>query len=294
MKKWFVYLLLSLSISNGIYSQGTTRDKEVLPSIMVIPRANEKEDIRTFLDNNPILRIGIASVKDGFDQYGYVTKDFEGLFKRIITDSKVQGISKKAFRDLLLKNITTDVVIELDLMYVESNTGNLVRIILEANEVSSANSLSTKTCESNMFYTKDVGRLTISAMNQDYGNESTCFDSFMKEILLKWNKQYEDGKTATIDFSFGENSKLTMGSKIASKDNERLKFVIEDWLTETAYENYVKIDRVTESNLYVEAYRYSYMETSRNIERHLYRLFDTLKIDIKISNKGESLYVKIL
>ena len=294
MKKCLIYLLLTSSFCNVAQGQKTKREKEILPSIMVIPRTGENEDIRTLVDNEPVIRVGIASVKDGFDQYGYVTKDFETLFKRIISDSKVQDLSKEKFRDLLLRNITTDVVVELDLMYVKSNAGNLVRIILEANETSSANSLGTKTCESNMFYTEDVGSLTMSAMNQDYGNEATCFDSFMKEILIKWNKQYEEGKTAVIDFSFDKNSKLTMESKIASKDNDRLKFIIEDWLTETAYENYVKIDKVNEFNLYVSEYRYSYMQTSRNIERDLYRLFDTLEIEIKIENNGESLYVKVL
>ncbi|MDO5969643.1 DUF6175 family protein [Flavivirga aquimarina] len=291
MKKYLIYVLLITSFCNTVLGQ---RDKEVLPSIMVIPRANENEDIRTLVDNEPVIRVGIASIKDGFDQYGYDTKDFEALFKRIISDPKVQHLSKDKFRDLLIRNITTDVVVELDLMYVESNAGNLVRIILEANEVSSANSLGTKTCESNMFYTKDVGSLTMSAMNQDYGKDDSCFDSFMKEIITKWNKQYEDGKTAVIDFSFDKNSKLTMDSKIASKDNDRLKFIIEDWLTETAHEHYVKIDKVNEFNLYVGEYRYSYMHTTRNIERDIYRLFDKLEIEIKIKNNGESLYVKVL
>lgn len=290
MKKYLVSLLLVFFA----YTSTNAQNHEVLPSIMVVPRVKANQDLRKLVDNSPTIRAGMASIKDGFDLFGYTTKDFETVLKRAMTDPKVWEYSREDFKKKLFRTISTDIIVEMDIVYIKSNAGNSVRAILEANEVSTANSLASKTCESNMFYTNDIASLTLSAMKQSGDGESSCFDDFMKEIILKWNKQYEDGKIVVIDFSFDKNSKMTMDSKLASKDNERLKFLIEDWLNDTSYNNYIKISQVTESNIYVEEYKYAYTQTARNIERNLYRFFDKLEVAVKIVNNGNSIYVKIL
>lgn len=290
MKKYLVFFLLAFCLHTSTNAQNS----EVLPSIMVVPRVKANQDIRKLVDESPTIRVGMASIKDGFDQFGYTTKDFETVLKRAMTDPKVWEYSREDFKKKLFRTISTDIIAEIDIVYIKSNSGNAVRAILEANEVSTSNSLASKICESNKFYTNDIASLTLNAMNQTGNGESSCFDDFMKEIILKWNKQYEGGKIVVIDFSFDKNSKLTMDSKLASKDNERLKFLIEDWLNDTSYNNYVKISQVTESNIYVEEYKHSFTQTARNIERNLYRFFDKLEVDIKIVNNGDSIYVKIL
>lgn len=290
MKKALVYFLLTFCIHVSTNAQ----NNEVLPSIMVVPRVKADQDLRKLVDESPTIRIGMASIKNGFDQFGYTTKDFETVLKRAMTDPKVWEYSRDDFKKKLFRTISTDIIVEIDIVYIKSNAGNSVRAILEANEISTANSLASITCESNMFYTNDIASLTLSAMNQSESDKNSCFDNFMKEIILKWNKQYEEGKIVVIDFSFDKNSKLTMDSKLTLKDNERLKFLIEDWLNNTSYNNYVKISQVTESNIYVEEYKYTYTQTARTVERNLYRFFDKLKIDVKIVNNGDSIYVKIL
>jgi len=271
----FVFLL-------GFCFQLFGQNTEILPSIVVIPRINSTEHIKTKIENNPSIRVGIAAIKKGFDEYGYVTKDFESLS------------AKTNLQDYITKHHISDIVVELDIIFDKHSSGNSVRIILEAFEVTTSNSLSSITCESNKFYTEDVSILTLNAMSQKGNNELSCFDNFMKDILVSWNNQYEKGKNAIIQFTVGPNSKFTMNSKIKVKNDERLKFIIEDWLIETAFDNYAKISSSTEHKILVDEYRYPYLETVRKIERNLYKLFDGLGLEVKIESKRDAISVTVL
>ena len=89
----------------------------------------------------------------------------------------------------------------------------------------------------------------------------------------------EKGKTVKMEFSLSEDAGITMDDDVPSK-GEKLKYVIEDWLEETAYKNYYVITFVTATKLMVEDYRYPVRDprncsnmTARKIERKLDRFF---------------------
>ena len=59
-------------------------------------------------------------------------------------------------------------------------------------------------------------------------------DEFLRKINEKWAEMREKGKSVKMEFSLSGNSGITMNEDIPSK-GEKLKYVIEDWLEETAF-----------------------------------------------------------
>ncbi len=288
MKIKLLIVLLFTSI-NIIYSQEV---RTIQPSIMVIPRAAEGQDLRTIIDENPDIRVAISTVTEGFRERDYITKDFVALLKGLLKDEVVTSENQTEFRNRIFQNAGTDIVVEIDFSLVKSNTGNLARIILNGNETDSGNALSTKVCESGKRYTEDVGGLSKIAVQN-------CLDDFLDTMNKAFTQIVEDGKSVKIDISFSEDSRYTMNSTVSSKDDERLKYLIEDWLDENAYKNYVKITSTTDTKIAVEDFRYPLRDdrnrnnTPRNIQRNLDRFFGSINIPVQIDYSNNTLYVTI-
>ncbi|RMB58007.1 hypothetical protein EAX61_10335 [Dokdonia sinensis] len=282
-------IVLFLMTAMTAFAQET---RTIQPSVMVIPRASEGEDLRTIIDARPEIRVAISSVKQGFDARGYDTKDFETLLKALLRDEAVTQDNQSEFRNRIFQNAGTDIVVEIDFMLNKSSSGNSVRIVLEANETDSGNSLSSKICESNKFYTEDIGKLSDMAIK-------SCIEPFLETMNEKFDGIVKDGKRVKIDFSFDQDSEWTMNSNVPSK-NDKLKYILEDWLYEEAYKNYAQITTVTDTKMVVEEFRYPLRDpktnknnTPRTVERTIDRFFGRLDIPVQIDNKNSTLYVTI-
>lgn len=272
----------------------------VQPSIMVLPRTARGEDLRTIMDEQPEVRVGISKVKEGFDNRGYTTLDFETLLKALIRDETVTKDDQTEFKNRIFRNISSDIVVELDIIMDKSNNGNLARVVLEANVTDNGQSMASKTCESNRFYTPDDIALISAALKDGDDNDLECLDAFLNTMNDKWKEVREKGKSVKMEFSLSEDSEMTMNSDVPSK-GEKLKYVIEDWLEETAYKNYYVVTFVTETKLMVEDYRYPVRDpkncsnmTARKIERKLERFFDKIDVPIKFNNSRGTIYITIL
>ena len=113
-------------------SFGQTEEVErVQPSIIVLPRTKQGEDLRTIMDTRPEIRIGISRVKQGFDDRGYTTLDFETLLKSIIVDKTATSDSQSEFKNRIFRNIAADIIVEIDLQPYFTDSGNSVDIVLE-------------------------------------------------------------------------------------------------------------------------------------------------------------------
>ncbi|WP_394747147.1 DUF6175 family protein [Spongiimicrobium salis] len=275
--------------------------ERVQPSIIVLPRTKQGEDLRTIMDTKPEIRIGISRVKQGFDDRGYTTLDFETLLKSMIVDKAATSDSQSEFKNRLFRNIAADIIVEIDLTPYFTKGGNSVDIVLEANLTDNGQSMGSYICKSNQFYTPKISDLTDRALKKEVRDlKLPCFEVFLERMRPKWQAIRDNGKQVKIDFSFHEDSSWTMNKDVPVK-NDKLKYVIEDWLEDTAYKNQVVVPIVTDTKLFVERYHYPIQDektnrniTPRHIERKLDRFFDRIKIPIKIDNSRGTLFVTIL
>jgi len=266
--------------------------RTIQPSIMVIPRAKEGQDLRTLIDESHDMRVAISEVQQGFNDRDYTTKDFVTLLKALLRDEAVTSDNQTEFRNRIFQNAGTDIIVEVDFSLNKSTSGNLVRIILSGNETDSGNALSNKTCESGRFYTDDVGNLSKRAIQ-------SCIDEFLETMNNKFSLIVEDGKSVKIEFGFHQNSNLNMNSLIDSK-NDRLKYLIEDWLTQNAYKNYVKISSTTNTKIAVEDFRYplknektNMNNTPSSVQRDIDRFLMSLNVNATIDYSNNTLYITI-
>ena len=80
MKKYLIFFLLAFCV----FASTNAQNSEVLPSIIVVPRVKANQDLRKLVDESPTVRAGMASIKDGFDQFQ------ERTAVRILKDNRDQ------------------------------------------------------------------------------------------------------------------------------------------------------------------------------------------------------------
>ena len=297
-KAIFIHCLLALCICLPTMAQKVAHDDVILPSVMIIPRVKEGQDIRTLVDISPSIRVGMAAVNDAFTNYGFDTKDFESAFKKLMREMEVNPCDQCGMVELLFNSAAADVLVEVDLQYVPSAAGNKARLIVEANHYSTALSVASEICESNMFYTEDIGALTQSALKKTKftdaaGTRFSCADEFMKELIRFQKKLCIKGAVAELQFKIGSDSEYTMDSRIEYADDERLKYVLEDWMEENAFKGGYKIANQTDYQMMVEEYRYPCDMRDSKIERQLDRFFDDLGMEVSFKRDRGALYVTI-
>nr|WP_299070386.1 DUF6175 family protein [uncultured Allomuricauda sp.] len=298
------FLLVSvLYIANTVYVQAQKDCEEVntlQPSIMVLPRTIKGEDLRTIMDKQPEVRVAISKVKQAFDDRGYTTMDFETTLKSRIRDEVVTKESQTEFKNRIFRNIPSDIIVEIDVIISYSDKGNRATLVLEANVTDNGNSMASVPLEGNMYYTEDKILLIGSALKKENDNNELLLDEFLRKMNEKWAEMRENGKSVKMEFSLSEDVVITMDEDVPSK-REKLKYVIEDWLEETAYKNYYVVTFVTETKLMVEDYRYPVRDpkncsnmTARKIERKLDRFFDKIDLPVKFDNSRGTIYITIL
>lgn len=297
IKQFFLSLLTALMAMPGI-AQKVEHDDVILPSVMIVPRVKEGQDIRTLVDLSPDIRVGMAAVNDAFTDYGFQTKDFESAFKKLMREMEVNPCDQCGMVELLFNSAAADVLVEVDLQYVNSGAGNKVRLIVEANHYSSALSVASEICESNMFYTRDTGALAQSALKKtkftdNNGTRFSCADEFMKEIIRFIKNSCIKGAVADLQFKIGNDSEYTMDSRLEYADDEKLKYVLEDWMEDTAFKGGYKIANQTDYQMMVEEYRYPCDMRDSKIERQLDRFFDDLGMEVSFKRDRGALYVTI-
>lgn len=272
-------------------------ERLVLPSIMIAPGEKAYKNI---IDNKiPFnLKAGMATVNDAFKNFGFDTKDFEAAFNKLMRDGKLDECSQCDRTEMLFEDAVADVLVELELEYVETPGGNKVSVIVEAFHFSSSLFWASEVCESNPYYTTDVTALTKSAINQiayedKEGNDMSYIENFMQEIVISLEKCREDGAIADIRFTVNEDSDCNMDCKLPQADNTRLKYVLEDWVEETSKNGYYKLKSDSENQLIVEVYKYECNSRPSKVARQLSRFLDELELEFKMKTSRNSIYVEL-
>ena len=219
-------MLMAFLPLHNIFAQSTV---SVQPKIMVLPYIKQGEDYRTILENDVNKRIVLTKIKEAFDDEGFSTVDLVAKLKSLSQSVAFQEDNQTDLKKMVVEQSGADIYVEAEITCNVSNSGNSVKMILTAYEVSSGNSLSNKVGDSGRFYTDDVGALATKAV-------SKVSKEFLATMQMKFDEIVANGRSIIINFGFLDTSELTMDSEVGS-DGNLLKDELELWMEENAYKN---------------------------------------------------------
>ena len=220
------FLLSVLYPSESLLAQSVV---SVQPKIMVLPYIKQGEDYRTILEDDVNKRIVLTKIKEAFDNEGFTTVDLVAKLKALSQSAAFQEENQTDLKKMVVEQSGADVYVEAEITCSMSSSGNSVKMILTAYEVSSGNSLSNKVGDSGRFYTTDIGALATKAV-------SKVAKDFLATMQMKFDEIVANGRSIVINFGFIETSDLNMDSVVGS-DGNPLKDELELWMEENSYKN---------------------------------------------------------
>ena len=177
------YLITIFSVllfgSRSIAQTGTPVVTTVQPKIMVIPYTKEGEDIRTVLEADVNKRIALTKIKEAFDSRGFTTVDFTAKLKAAGDNAIFAADNQTDLKSQIIRMSGADVYVEAETDVLLSPTGNSVKMLVTAYEISTGNSLANKVGESGKFYTDDIGKLASKAIE-------SCAEDFLNVMQNKF------------------------------------------------------------------------------------------------------------
>ena len=192
MKKIITIIVVLLGCLN-VDAQTAT----VQPKIMVIPYVVEGVDLRKAIEADPNIRIVLSKIREAFDNRGFNTVDFETKLKAQSTNNALSQNAQQDLKAMLIQGSGADIYVETEYLFSESASGNSVKVLMKACDVSTGSSLANKDAFSGTFYSNDVGRLAGSAVEK-------VADDFLNVIQNKFNDIVANGRSIILDFKVGD------------------------------------------------------------------------------------------
>lgn len=290
------YLITIFSIllfgSRSIAQTSTPTVTTVQPKIMVIPYTKEGEDIRTILEADVNKRIALTKIKEAFDSRGFTTVDFTAKLKAAGDDAIFAADNQTDLKSQIIQMSGADVYVEAETDVLLSSTGNSVKMLVTACEISTGNSLANKVGESGKFYTDDIGKLASKAIE-------SCAEDFLNVMQNKFTDIVENGKSIIINFGFTESSAYVMSSEIGSQGLQ-LSDELELWMEEHAYKNNYHIQGTTDRQMIFDDVRIPLKDpvTGNNYNTNkfaleIFKFMRSLGLKITRDIKGNTIYITI-
>lgn len=244
MNKYLLGLPLALLSGQITFAQTDAQIptvNTVQPKIMVIPYTKEGEDIRTILEADVNKRIVLTKVKEAFDSRGFTTVDFTAKLKASADNAIFTADNQSDLKSQIIQMSGSDVYVEAETNVLISGSGNSVKIIITAYEISTGNSLANKVGESGKFYTDDIGKLASKAIE-------SCAADFLNVVQMKFTDIVNNGKSIIVNFGFAESSEYVMSSEVGNQ-GLHLSDELELWIEEHAYKNNYHIQGTTSKQM---------------------------------------------
>lgn len=285
IKRGYLFLLALIAYSVVGFAQ-------VQSKIMVVPFTKEGEDIRKMLENDGNLRIALTKVKEGFDARGATTVDFIAKLKSAMSDAAMSDGNQTDFKTMLIGMSGADIYVDTDLQFVKSSSGNSVKIVLTAYEISTGNSLSNKVGESRQVYTEDVAKLASMAIEG-------VIDDFLSVMQTKFNDIVENGASIKVNIGFGADSEYSMASEIGDQ-GLTLGDELQLWFEENAYKGNYHIQGTTDKQMILDDVKIPLKDpkngsayNSQKFGLEMFKFFRSLGLAIKRDVKGNTLIITI-
>ncbi len=209
---------------------------QIQPTIIVVPLKLEGQNYRSKIED-PIngfnVRTAINVVDNAFKSRQFITYDFVGVLESEGMKTQMSNGAQVDELDLLVKTSGADIYVTADINVTKSSSGNEVTLFLVARDAFTGAKLSTsKPGMSGKFYTEDIFKLTIKALDN-------IKEDFLNELQNSFTKIISEGRSISIDFVLSPTSKINFGQKVGN-DGDLLSEVLSDWLSENAYKGYAQ------------------------------------------------------
>ena len=295
MNKYLTAILCMLLAGNHSFAQmdaPASAVTTVQPKIMVIPYTKEGEDIRTVLEADVNKRIVLTKIKEAFDSRGFTTVDFTARLKAAGDNAVFAADNQTDLKSQIIQMSGADVYVEAETDVLLSPTGNSVKIIITAYEISTGNSLSNKIGESGKFYTDDIGKLASKAIE-------SCAGDFLNVMQVKFTDIVNNGKSIIVNFGFAETSPYAMSSEVGTQGLQ-LSDELELWMEEHAYKNNYHIQGTTDKQMIFDDVRIPLkdLNTGNNYNTNkfaleMFKFMRSLGLKITRDIKGSTIYITI-
>lgn len=293
MRKFINIFLLSFIVSFIILPiQVNAEQVTVQPKIMVVPFVKDGEDVRTVLEEDADKRIVLTKVKEAFDSRGFTTIDFLGKLKAGSVQSGMSEEQQSDLKSMIIASSGADIYVDTEMIINRSGSGNAVKVIITAYDISTGESLSNKVGDSGKFYTEDFGRLGSKAIE-------SCAEDFLNIMQSKFNDIVANGRSINMTVGFDEASSLNMNSEVGN-DGLTLADLIEMWLEDNAFQGNFHVQGTTATRMIVDDVKLPLKDTNgrnysvANFGRDFLRFAQKNNLKIKRDVVGNSLIITIL
>lgn len=289
MSKYILMLLLLLPNVAGAIAQNVNT---VQPKIMVIPYTKEGEDLRTVLEDDVNKRITLAKIREAFDDRGVTTIDFTARLKAISQNEVFTADNQTDLKSQLIEMSGADIYVEAEMNVLLSSSGNSVKVIVTAYDVSTGASLANKVGDSGKFYTDDIGKLASKSIG-------SCAEEFLNTIQTKFSDIVENGRSVIINFGFDQNSSYSMSSEIGGQGLQ-LSDELEMWMEEHAYKNNYHIQGTTDKQMIFDDVRIPLKDpkngnnyNTNKFALEIFKFMRKLGLQVQRDIKGTTIYITI-
>lgn len=289
MSKFILALLMLLTNAAGAIAQNVNT---VQPKIMVIPYTKEGEDLRTVLEDDVNKRITLAKIREVFDDRGFTTIDFTARLKAISQNGVFTADNQTDLKSQLIEMSGADIYVEAEMNVLLSSSGNSVKVIVTAYDVSTGASLANKVGDSGKFYTDDIGKLASKAIG-------LCAEEFLNTIQTKFSDIVENGRSVIINFGFDQNSSYSMSSEIGGQGLQ-LSDELEMWMEEHAYKNNYHIQGTTDKQMIFDDVRIPLKDpkngnnyNTNKFALEIFKFMRKLGLQVQRDIKGTTIYITI-
>jgi hypothetical protein len=286
---------LLLLISMLVFNIGSAQDKSsnptIQPKIMVIPEIKPNQTIEDVLNNSPLTRLSISSVKEAFNKRGFLPIEYTSKLRNAKIDDAIEMENRSDYKSEILESSGADIYVEVGTTIDRSNSGNNVNIILSAYDAFTSVSLANKSFVSPRFHTENFDLLVAKAMD-------TNIDDFMNLIQLGFDDMVSNGRLLAMNVTFAEDSEFNMDSEF--EDYTLLSDLIENWLEDNAYNAYFHIQGVTSNKMMIDEIRVPlHDENGKNFRiskfiQNFRKYLGTIGITSSRDIRGGMIYISIL
>jgi hypothetical protein len=281
----FIISLFSLVVAFSSAQNIST----VQPKIMVVPYVTEGNDIRQTIEKDPNIRIVLSKIREAFDKRGFTSIDIETKLKSQSVNNALSDNAQTSRSSMVIQNSGADIYVESEYIYTPSSSGNSVKVLMKACDVSTGGALASKDAFSGQFYTEDIGRLAGAAVEK-------VADDFLNVIQTKFDDIVENGRSIILDIKIDEASTHTLHEE---KNGSELVDQIEDWVADHAYKNNYHVQGSSELEMIFDDIRIPLKDgNGRNyninqFDREVRQLFRNLGLQVAHVTRNNTLVITI-
>jgi len=234
--------------------------------------------MRTILEGDPLRRVAVTTVKEGFDNLGFSTVDARGVMDAVSRAGALTIDAESDFKTQVIEQSRADIYVEVEVLQTETNGDELAAsairtAYLTTNGLSLANSIGYSGRFRGVAEERLVGRAA--------GDE---LDAFLATMQRGFDDVVANGAVVAVEITVAQGADYDLASEVGP-DNDQLGFVIEDWFADNAWYGDYNISGSTDVRMILDAVKIPLRdpETCRNynpsqFSRELIRYLRTLDV----------------